>query len=90
MTPNRREAYFRVPMVTSSFPCPENAQLQQVAASGPAGEVPVVQAPIDKDQGPFRHRLRFPAGRKAQCATLTKFLLSEQHRVRKDSCLGIS
>jgi hypothetical protein len=43
------EAYFRADG-NFEFSLPERAQLQQVAASGPAG-MPVVQAPIDKGKG---------------------------------------
>ena len=40
---------------------PENAQLQQIAASGPAG-MPVVQAPIDKSKGRFAIAYAFRPG----------------------------
>jgi hypothetical protein len=43
------QAYFRADG-NFEFVIPENAQLQQVAASGPTG-MPVVQAPIDKKKG---------------------------------------
>lgn len=45
------QAYFR-PDGNFEFAIPENAQLQQVAASGPTG-MPVVQAPIDKKKGKY-------------------------------------
>lgn len=45
------QAYFR-PDGNFEFVIPENAQLQQVAASGPTG-MPVVQAPIDKKKGKY-------------------------------------
>jgi Carboxypeptidase regulatory-like domain len=43
------------------FSLPENARLQQVAASGPAG-MPVVQAPIDKSKGHFAITFAFRPG----------------------------
>ena len=45
------QAYFR-PDGNFEFAIPENAHLQQVAASGPTG-MPVVQAPIDKAKGKY-------------------------------------
>ena len=54
------EAYFR-PDGNFEFSIPENAQLQQVAASGPAG-MPVVQAPIDKTKGHFAIAYAFRPG----------------------------
>jgi hypothetical protein len=45
------QAYFR-PDGNFEFVIPENAKLQQVAASGPTG-MPVVQAPIDKAKGKY-------------------------------------
>jgi hypothetical protein len=54
------EAYFR-PDGNFEFSLPENAQLQQVAASGPAG-MPVVQAPIDKTKGHFAIAYAFRPG----------------------------
>jgi hypothetical protein len=54
------EAYFRADG-NFEFSVPENAQLQQVAASGPAG-MPVVQAPIDKSKGRFAIAYAFRPG----------------------------
>jgi hypothetical protein len=54
------EAYFRADG-NFEFSLPEGAQLQQVAASGPAG-MPVVQAPIDKGQGHFAIAYAFRPG----------------------------
>ncbi len=54
------EAYFRADG-NFEFSLPENAQLQQVAASGPAG-MPVVQAPIDKAKGHFAIAYAFRPG----------------------------
>jgi hypothetical protein len=45
------QAYFR-PEGNFEFLIPENAKLQQVAASGPTG-MPVVQSPIDKKRGKY-------------------------------------
>ena len=45
------QAYFRADG-NFEFAIPENAHLQQVAASGPTG-MPVVQAPIDKTKGKY-------------------------------------
>jgi hypothetical protein len=45
------QAYFR-PDGNFEFVIPENAKLQQIAASGPTG-MPVVQAPIDKTKGKY-------------------------------------
>ena len=45
------QAYFRADG-NFEFVIPENAHLQQIAASGPTG-MPVVQAPIDKSKGKF-------------------------------------
>jgi hypothetical protein len=45
------QAYFR-PDGNFEFVIPENAKLQQVAASGPTG-MPVVQAPLDKGKGKY-------------------------------------
>jgi hypothetical protein len=45
------QAYFR-PDGNFVFVIPDNAKLQQVAASGPTG-MPVVQAPIDKKKGKY-------------------------------------
>ena len=45
------QAYFRADG-NFEFVLPENAHLQQVAASGPTG-MPVVQAPIDKGKGKY-------------------------------------
>jgi hypothetical protein len=45
------QAYFR-PDGNFEFMIPDNAKLQQVAASGPTG-MPVVQAPIDKSKGKY-------------------------------------
>jgi Carboxypeptidase regulatory-like domain len=54
------EAYFRADG-NFEFSVPEGAQLQQVAASGPAG-MPVVQAPIDKSKGHFAISYAFRPG----------------------------
>lgn len=54
------EAYFRGDG-NFEFSLPENAQLQQVAASGPAG-MPVVQAPIDRTKGHFAIAYAFRPG----------------------------
>jgi hypothetical protein len=54
------EAYFRADG-NFEFSIPEGAQLQQVAASGPAG-MPVVQAPIDKTKGHFAIAYAFRPG----------------------------
>jgi hypothetical protein len=54
------QAYFRTDG-NFEFSVPENAQLQQVAASGPAG-MPVVQAPIDKGKGRFAIAYAFRPG----------------------------
>jgi hypothetical protein len=54
------EAFFRADG-NFEFSVPENAQLQQVAASGPAG-MPVVQAPIDKGKGHFAIAYAFRPG----------------------------
>jgi hypothetical protein len=54
------EAFFRADG-NFEFSIPENAQLQQVAASGPAG-MPVVQAPIDKTKGHFAIAYAFRPG----------------------------
>ncbi len=54
------EAYFRADG-NFEFSVPEGAQLQQVAASGPAG-MPVVQAPIDKTKGQFAIAYAFRPG----------------------------
>jgi hypothetical protein len=54
------EAYFRSDG-NFEFSIPESAQLQQVAASGPAG-MPVVQAPIDKSKGHFAIAYAFRPG----------------------------
>jgi hypothetical protein len=54
------EAFFRSDG-NFDFSLPENAQLQQVAASGPAG-MPVVQAPIDKTKGRFAIAYAFRPG----------------------------
>src|ERR1700726_2812605 len=54
------EAYFRADG-NFEFSIPEGAQLQQVAASGPAG-MPVVQAPIDKSKGHFAIAYAFRPG----------------------------
>ncbi len=43
------------------FSIPDNAQLQQVAAAGPAG-MPVVQAPIDKKKGRYAISYAFRPG----------------------------
>jgi hypothetical protein len=45
------QAYFRADG-NFEFVIPENAKLQQIAASGPTG-MPVVQAPIDKTKGKY-------------------------------------
>ena len=54
------QAYFR-PDGNFEFTLPDKAQLQQVAASGPAG-MPVVQAPIDKSNGRFAIAYAFRPG----------------------------
>jgi hypothetical protein len=54
------QAYFRADG-NFEFSLPEGAQLQQVAASGPAG-MPVVQAPIDKGKGNFAIAYAFRPG----------------------------
>jgi len=54
------QAFFR-PDGNFEFSLPEKAQLQQVAASGPAG-MPVVQAPIDKSKGHFAIAYSFRPG----------------------------
>ena len=54
------EAFFRADG-NFEFSVPENAQLQQVAASGPAG-MPVVQAPIDRGKGHFAIAYAFRPG----------------------------
>lgn len=54
------QAYFRADG-NFDFALPENAKLQQVAASGPAG-MPVVQAPIDKSKGHFAIAYAFRPG----------------------------
>jgi hypothetical protein len=54
------EAYFRADG-NFEFSVPEGAQLQQVAASGPAG-MPVVQAPIDKSKGHYAIAYAFRPG----------------------------
>jgi len=54
------EAYFRADG-NFEFSVPAGAQLQQVAASGPAG-MPVVQAPIDKSKGHFAIAFAFRPG----------------------------
>jgi len=54
------EAFFRSDG-NFEFSIPENAQLQQVAASGPAG-MPVVQVPIDKSKGHFAIAYAFRPG----------------------------
>ena len=54
------QAYFRADG-NFEFALPEKAQLQQVAASGPAG-MPVVQAPIDKSNGRFAIAYAFRPG----------------------------
>ena len=54
------QAYFRADG-NFEFSVPEGAQLQQVAASGPAG-MPVVQAPIDKSKGHFAIAYAFRPG----------------------------
>ena len=54
------EAYFRADG-NFEFSIPEGAQLQQVAASGPAG-MPVVQAPIDKSKSHFAIAYAFRPG----------------------------
>jgi hypothetical protein len=57
---NPPQAYFRADG-NFEFSVPEDARLQQVAASGPAG-MPVVQAPIDKSQGHFAIAYAFRPG----------------------------
>src|ERR1700681_20305 len=54
------QAYFKADG-NFEFSVPEGAQLQQVAASGPAG-MPVVQAPIDKSKGHFAIAYAFRPG----------------------------
>lgn len=54
------EAFFR-PDGNFEFSLPDKAQLQQVAASGPAG-MPVVQAPIDRTKGHFAIAYAFRPG----------------------------
>ncbi|MDP9339787.1 MAG: carboxypeptidase-like regulatory domain-containing protein [Acidobacteriota bacterium] len=54
------EAYFRADG-NFEFSLPESAQLQQVAASGPAG-MPVVQTPINKSKGHFAIAYAFRPG----------------------------
>jgi hypothetical protein len=54
------QAYFRSDG-NFEFSIPENAQLQQVAAAGPAG-MPVVQAPIDKKKGHYAISYAFRPG----------------------------
>ena len=54
------EAYFRADG-NFDFAVPEKAQLQQIAASGPAG-MPVVQATIDKSNGHFAIAYAFRPG----------------------------
>ncbi len=53
-------AYFRADG-NFEFAVPDKAQLQQIAASGPAG-MPVVQAPIDKSNGRFAIAYAFRPG----------------------------
>jgi hypothetical protein len=54
------QAYFRTDG-NFEFALPENAKLQQIAASGPAG-MPVVQAPIDKTKNRFAIAYAFRPG----------------------------
>ena len=54
------QAYFRADG-NFEFVLPENAKLQQVAASGPAG-MPVVQAPIDKGKSHYAIAFAFRPG----------------------------
>ncbi len=54
------QAFFR-PDGNFEFSLPEKAQLQQIAAAGPAG-MPVVQAPIDKSNGHFAIAYAFRPG----------------------------
>ena len=54
------QAYFRADG-NFEFVIPENAKLQQIAASGPAG-MPVVQAPIDKKKGKYGIAYAFRPG----------------------------
>jgi hypothetical protein len=54
------QAYFRADG-NFEFTVPDGAQLQQIAASGPAG-MPVVQAPIDKSKGHFAIAYAFRPG----------------------------
>jgi hypothetical protein len=54
------QAFFR-PDGNFEFSLPENAQLQQVAASGPAG-MPVVQATIDKSKNHYAIAYAFRPG----------------------------
>jgi hypothetical protein len=55
-----QQAYFRSDG-NFDFVIPENAKLQQVAASGPAG-MPVVQAPINKTKGKYTVAYAFRPG----------------------------
>ena len=54
------QAYFRADG-NFEFVIPENAKLQQIAASGPAG-MPVVQSPIDKKKGKYGIAYAFRPG----------------------------
>jgi hypothetical protein len=54
------QAYFRADG-NFEFVIPENAKLQQIAASGPTG-MPVVQAPIDKKKGKYGIAYAFRPG----------------------------
>jgi hypothetical protein len=54
------KAYFRADG-NFEFSIPQDAQLQQVAAAGPAG-MPVVQAPIDKNKGNYAIAFAFRPG----------------------------
>jgi hypothetical protein len=54
------QAYFRTDG-NFEFVIPENAKLQQIAASGPTG-MPVVQAPIDKKKGKYGIAYAFRPG----------------------------
>ena len=54
------QAYFRADG-NFEFLIPENAKLQQIAASGPTG-MPVVQAPIDKKKGKYGIAYAFRPG----------------------------
>ena len=58
-----QQAYFRADG-NFEFVIPENAKLQQIAASGPAG-MPVVQAPIDKKKGKYGIAYAFRPGQSA-------------------------